>query len=116
LRDAFLKVIIYWLYSHTHTLKAFDKFTREKHKDTPGRYKLEVGEYLLQQMDSKEYIPYYVDFNEEFKPGAHIQMSVIFKYSSKYKNCPKCSAKMNLEEKSDWVWFVSHFFSIWFMH
>jgi hypothetical protein len=61
----------------------------------------------LQHADTKEYIPRYVDFSEEFKPGAHIQMSVIFQYNGKFRNCPKCGERLDQAFVTQWTWYSS---------
>ena len=65
-----------------------------KFSDVPGLSMIERGQYVLADAFAKKDIDRTNSIQAVFRPGRHIDMSMVFRLKSKLEKCPKCDNDM----------------------
>jgi hypothetical protein len=81
-------------------MKCLDEFLRRLPQSEAHQTKVENSEYLFRPHGSAEYIASYDPFSDTFKPGALVEMSVVFSRSFNGR-CPGCEFRLSNQAPDD---------------
>jgi len=88
-------------------LQSLDEYLRRLPQNDAHKSKIVSSEYLLRPRGDNEFVASYDPFEKTFKPGAYIEMSMVFDKSFNGR-CPGCdvwfnnSAAASEPAKYDW--------------
>ena len=89
-------------------LKCLDEFLQRLPQNAAHKHKVDSSEYLLRPHGSVEYVASYDPFGLTFKPGALIEMSMVFSKSFNGR-CLACNFRLSNhapDDRTQYKWSV----------